>query len=67
MALTGPLTRVDLNTIVSHVDALSRIDSAVADTYVQLARLTYPLLLARGIAPEDVARIEQIFQDSTGT
>ena len=67
MALTGPLTRMDLNTIMTHLDALSRTDSAVKDSYVQLARLTYPLLLARGIAREDVARIEQIFQDSTGT
>lgn len=47
-ALTGPLVRGDLGTIRAHLRALSREAPDVAQLYIQLARLTFPMLLARG-------------------
>ncbi|MEP7290904.1 MAG: DUF2520 domain-containing protein [Chloroflexota bacterium] len=65
-ALTGPLTRVDVKTIAAHMDALGAVAPQIAEAYQQLARLTYPLLLERGITAEEIARIERLFRDSTG-
>jgi predicted short-subunit dehydrogenase-like oxidoreductase (DUF2520 family) len=58
-ALTGPLVRVDVETIAAHLRALDEVNQDTAAVYRQLARLTYPLLLARGIAPNE---IEQLLQ-----
>ncbi len=60
-ALTGPLVRADVGTIAAHLEAL---DQPLADVYRQLARLTYPLLRARGIAPD---KIEQLFESTLRT
>jgi predicted short-subunit dehydrogenase-like oxidoreductase (DUF2520 family) len=52
-ALTGPLTRADVTTIGAHLQALAD-DPALADVYTALARLTYPLLEARGLSTEKI-------------
>ena len=46
-ALTGPLSRGDIGTIDSHLDALN--DDNIKHTYIALARLSYPMLEQRGI------------------
>ncbi len=56
-ALTGPLVRADIGTIAAHLRALHGVDETLVAVYRQLARLTYPLLLARGIAPDDIERL----------
>lgn len=47
-ALTGPLTRADSGTIEAHLMALDG-HMEVRDAYIALARLTTPLLRARGV------------------
>jgi predicted short-subunit dehydrogenase-like oxidoreductase (DUF2520 family) len=47
-ALTGPLVRGDLGTIEAHLEALTREAPDIAQLYIQLARLTFPMLAARG-------------------
>jgi predicted short-subunit dehydrogenase-like oxidoreductase (DUF2520 family) len=56
-ALTGPLVRGDIETIASHLEALQAVDVQLAETYKQLARLTLPLLQARGIATEALEEV----------
>lgn len=56
-ALTGPLVRLDAGTIAAHLRALGEVDVHLVEVYRQLGRLTYPLLRARGIAPEAVERL----------
>lgn len=48
-ALTGPLARADIGTIESHLEALSAQDSDLQLMYTQLARLSFPMLRARGV------------------
>lgn len=57
-ALPGPLVRSDVGTIGAHLRALREVDDRLVEVYRLLGRLTYPLLRARGIAPEAV---EQLF------
>lgn len=47
-ALTGPLVRGDVGTIKAHLDAL-RDKPALRDAYKSLARLSFPILIARGV------------------
>jgi predicted short-subunit dehydrogenase-like oxidoreductase (DUF2520 family) len=49
-ALTGPLIRQDIGTLEAHIDALRDIDPQLLEVYRSLARLTYPLLEARGVS-----------------
>ncbi len=58
-ALTGPLVRGDAGTVEAHLDALGKIDQALVDLYVQLARHTLPLVTARGV---DTASIETLLR-----
>lgn len=58
-ALTGPLVRADLGTISQHLRALHEQTPQGIAAYRALARLTFPLLQARGIA---IDRIEQLLQ-----
>lgn len=58
-ALPGPLVRSDVGTIAAHLRVLREVDEQLVDVYRLLGRLTYPLLRARGIAPEAV---EQLFE-----
>jgi predicted short-subunit dehydrogenase-like oxidoreductase (DUF2520 family) len=58
-ALPGPLVRSDVGTIAAHLGALRAVDDQLVEVYRLLGRLTYPLLRARGIAPEAV---EQVFE-----
>ncbi|MBC8099346.1 MAG: DUF2520 domain-containing protein, partial [Armatimonadetes bacterium] len=60
-ALTGPLVRHDVGTVQTHLDALHGLtdDGQLAAVYRQLARLTYPLLTARGVETE---ALEMLFQ-----
>jgi predicted short-subunit dehydrogenase-like oxidoreductase (DUF2520 family) len=53
-ALTGALSRGDAGTIAAHLNALGGVDSDIYNAYVQLARLTYPLLRARGVALDEI-------------
>jgi predicted short-subunit dehydrogenase-like oxidoreductase (DUF2520 family) len=53
-ALTGALSRADVGTIAAHLKALDGVDSDVRDAYIQLARLTFPLLRARGIVLDEI-------------
>jgi predicted short-subunit dehydrogenase-like oxidoreductase (DUF2520 family) len=46
-ALTGPLVRGDVGTLAAHLEALK--DAQLVDVYRQLARLSLPMLTARGI------------------
>lgn len=50
LALTGPLVRGDVKTIQAHLAALDALQQdEVAQVYRLLARLSYPMLAARGI------------------
>jgi predicted short-subunit dehydrogenase-like oxidoreductase (DUF2520 family) len=59
-ALTGPLTRADIGTIKSHLEALD--DGILQVVYRGLARLSYPMLRERGV---DITHIEEVLQDDT--
>jgi predicted short-subunit dehydrogenase-like oxidoreductase (DUF2520 family) len=61
-ALTGPLVRADIGTIVAHMRALREIDPKLGDLYTQLARLSLPMLRARGVSPD---AIESILRQET--
>jgi predicted short-subunit dehydrogenase-like oxidoreductase (DUF2520 family) len=56
-ALTGPLVRADTGTIKAHLRALGTVDKDLVDVYIALARLSFPMLLARGVAPEAIERV----------
>jgi predicted short-subunit dehydrogenase-like oxidoreductase (DUF2520 family) len=56
-ALTGPLVRGDVQTVRAHLEALSGIDPRLTDLYVELAQLSFPMLQARGVAPEPFERL----------
>ncbi len=58
-ALTGPLVRADVGTIAAHLRALRSADEQIAEIYRELARLTYPLLRARGIALDEIEYLLQ--------
>jgi predicted short-subunit dehydrogenase-like oxidoreductase (DUF2520 family) len=53
-ALTGPLVRADLGTVAAHLRALRAADPALAEVYRALARLTFPMLQARGVPLEPI-------------
>lgn len=61
-ALTGPLVRGDLGTVTAHLTALEDAPSAYRDLYIQLARLTYPLLEKRGITIGNIS-ITRLVED----
>lgn len=52
LALTGPLVRGDVRTVAAHLEALERLDDAVARLYRDLARASLPLLAARQISTD---------------
>lgn len=52
-ALTGPLTRADVTTLSAHLRALAD-DPALVEVYTALARLSYPMLQARGLSTETI-------------
>lgn len=56
--LTGPLTRADGGTIEAHLQAID--DDEIRAAYVQLARLTMPMLRERGVP---LAQLEKTLQD----
>ncbi|MCB9453619.1 MAG: DUF2520 domain-containing protein [Anaerolineaceae bacterium] len=56
-ALTGPLVRGDAGTVRLHLDALRALDVDLAALYVQLARLTLPMLAARGVESDAIERV----------
>lgn len=55
-ALTGPLTRADVGTIRQHLQVLRQLDPQVADLYRELARLSLPIVRARGVSTELLQR-----------
>ncbi len=56
-ALTGPLVRGDVGTISANMDALDVTDPDAAALYRMLAKLTLPLVEARGRATDDLKRL----------
>jgi predicted short-subunit dehydrogenase-like oxidoreductase (DUF2520 family) len=58
-ALTGPLARGDVSTIESHLAVLRGQDKLLKTMYKNLARLSYAMMVARGISPTS---IEQLLQ-----
>jgi len=62
-ALTGPLTRADVGTLDAHLHALHDHAPHVEQAYRLLARLTFPMLDARGV---DTPKIDRFLnsQDS---
>jgi predicted short-subunit dehydrogenase-like oxidoreductase (DUF2520 family) len=56
-ALTGPLVRADTGTIQAHLEALRSADVALAEIYKALARLSFPMLDARGIPTQAIKRL----------
>jgi predicted short-subunit dehydrogenase-like oxidoreductase (DUF2520 family) len=69
-ALTGALSRGDTGTITAHLKALSHletqngVDSDIRAGYITLARLTYPLLRARGIALDEIDALLKDTEDA---
>lgn len=61
-ALTGPLSRADVGTIQSHLEALE--DETLRTAYQNLARLSYPMLQQRDINPN---LIEQVLRGKNET
>lgn len=59
-ALTGPLSRGDTGTIEKHLLALDG-QAVVKDVYIGLARLTYPMLEARGLPEYVTTEFETLF------
>ena len=53
-ALTGPLLRGDVKTIAAHLEALERSNPDIAAAYRVMARMTYPLVEARGTSTEAI-------------
>jgi len=56
-ALTGPLVRHDLGTIAAHLEALEAADRSLLQVYINLARLSYPMLQARGVEVDSIEGI----------
>lgn len=56
-ALPGPLTRADVGTVAAHLQALDNVDKDIAVVYRQLARLSFPMLAARGVALDGLERL----------
>lgn len=56
-ALTGPLARADVGTIQKHLRALQAIDPQLAALYRELARLSLPMVKARGVNADLVVRV----------
>ncbi len=56
-ALTGPLVRSDTSTITAHLEALGQVEKRLKDIYVSLARLSFPMLQARGVSSELIERV----------
>jgi predicted short-subunit dehydrogenase-like oxidoreductase (DUF2520 family) len=56
-ALPGPLTRADVGTVAAHLRALDKVDADIAAAYRQLARLSFPMLVERGIAVDGLERL----------
>lgn len=54
-ALTGPVSRGDLATVVDNVNALEQVSPEIARLYVDLAVQTIPIALAKGSLDPDVA------------
>lgn len=62
-ALTGPLVRADAGTIAAHLEVLGREDRSLAELYVALVRLSFPMLQARGVAPDAIERVLQGWEE----
>lgn len=61
MALTGPLVRGDVETIDAHLQTI-RENPLLLDTYINLARLSYPMLTARGT---DITQIDKLLEEKS--
>jgi predicted short-subunit dehydrogenase-like oxidoreductase (DUF2520 family) len=55
-ALTGALVRADTGTIQKHLDTLAD-NPLIHETYIKLAKLSYPMLIARGIDINEITEL----------
>jgi predicted short-subunit dehydrogenase-like oxidoreductase (DUF2520 family) len=55
MQPTGPVSRGDAPTVAAHLEVLHRLEPALADLYVALARATLPI-----VDPGAAARVEAL-------
>lgn len=56
-ALTGPLVRADAGTIKAHQKALGQVEKDLVVVYNALARLSFPMLRARGVALDAIEQV----------
>lgn len=56
-ALTGPLVRGDAGTVAAHLKALEGVDNSLAEVYRLLAQLSLPMVKARGVPIEVMAKL----------
>jgi len=61
MALTGPLVRADVQTLQAHVDALQE-NPLILEAYINLAKLSYPMLVVRGI---DITQVDKLLKENS--
>lgn len=59
-ALTGPLVRADIKTIQSHLQTMDE-NTILRETYINLAKLSYPMLIERDI---DIEQINSLFKEN---
>ncbi len=59
-ALTGPLVRADIKTLQSHLQAMDD-NTLLHETYINLAKLSYPMLIERDI---DIEQINSLFKEN---
>lgn len=62
-ALTGPVSRGDINVVEGHIKALGKTDTTVIKLYKALGSATVEVALAKGSIDENAAgRLKQIFE-----
>jgi predicted short-subunit dehydrogenase-like oxidoreductase (DUF2520 family) len=62
-ALTGPISRGDAAIVTSHLHALAAATPDLLQLYRELATVTLPIALARGLAPEAAEAIKRALAD----
>ena len=57
-ALTGPITRGDVDTVEAHLDTLARLAPGVVEMYLAAARREVAIVDERGaLSPEQIERV----------
>ncbi len=67
-ALTGPITRGDVETIEKHLLRLKKYDKSIVDLYIFMGRQLLQIVKEKGMAKTQIKSIEKIFKKySSGT